>query len=167
MKCSLCAWMLTAFLSTLAPCQNLRHLTGKVLLPDGKPAQGAVVKLRDQTKDIRTAITAADGSFQFSRLLPDLDYQVRATFGNMESHHVSWSRLSSRTEKEVILILRPVRTPKASVQPLLIRGNPSLTVGAPIRAPSVSERVCVSTESCGHVPGCVSIIPRFSTKEAS
>jgi hypothetical protein len=81
------------------------------LLPDGKPAQGAVVKLRDQTKDIRTAITSADGSFQFSRVLSDLDYQVRATLGNMESHHVSWSRLSDRKEKVVILILRPVRKP--------------------------------------------------------
>jgi hypothetical protein len=118
MRCSLCAWLLTAILPSLAPCQSVRHLTGKVLLPDGKPAQGAVVKLRDQTNGIRTAITAADGSFQFSRLLPDLDYQVRATFGNMESNHVSWSRLSSRTERNVTLILRPARRPgKASVQP--------------------------------------------------
>src|SRR5450759_4638644 len=31
-------------------------------------------------------------------------------------------------------------------------GNPSLTVGAPIRAPSVSERVCGSTESRGQGP---------------
>jgi Carboxypeptidase regulatory-like domain len=116
MRCILCAWLLTAILPTLAPCQPVRHLTGKVLLPDGKPAQGAVVKLRDQTKDIRTAITSADGSFQFSRVLSDLDYQVRATLGNMESHHVSWSRLSDRKEKVVILILRPVRKPgKVSV----------------------------------------------------
>jgi hypothetical protein len=118
MRCSLCAWLLTANLPSLAPCQSVRHLTGKVLLPDGKPAQGAVVKLQDQTKGIRTAITEADGSFQFSRLLPDLDYQVRATFGNMESNHVSWSRLSPRTERDVTLILRPARRPgKASVQP--------------------------------------------------
>jgi hypothetical protein len=117
MRCILCAW-LAAILTSLAPCQSVRHLTGKVLLPGGKPAQGAVVKLRDQTKGIRTAITAADGSFQFSRLLPDLDYQVRATFGNMESNHVDWSRLSSRTEKDVTLILQPARRPgKASVQP--------------------------------------------------
>jgi hypothetical protein len=116
MRCILCAWLLTAILPILAPCQPVRHLTGKVLLPDGKPAQGAVVKLRDQTKDIRTAITSADGSFQFSRVLSDLDYQVRATLGNMESHHVSWSRLSDRKEKVVILILRPVRKPgKVSV----------------------------------------------------
>ena len=120
MRCSFCAWVFTAILPIVAPCQPVRHLTGRVLLPDGKPAQGAVVKLRDQTKDIRTTITAADGTFQFSRLLSDLDYQVRATLGNMESHHVSWSRLSSRKEKEVILILRPVRTPgKASAQPVV------------------------------------------------
>ena len=82
MRCTLCASLLSAILPILAPCQPVRHLSGKVLLPDGKPAQGAVVKLRDQTKDIRTAITSADGSFQFSRVLSDLDYQVRATLGN-------------------------------------------------------------------------------------
>ena len=118
MRCSLCAWLLTAILPTLAPCQSIRHLTGKVLLPDGKPAQGAVVKLRDQTRDIRTAITAADGSFQFPRLLPDLDYQVRASFGNMESNHASWSRFSSKTEREVTLILRPSRRPGKASLPL-------------------------------------------------
>jgi len=119
MRCSLCVWLLTAILPIVAPCQSVRHLTGKVLLPNGKPAQGAVVTLRDQTRDIRTAITAADGSFQFPRLLSDLDYQVRATFGTMESHHVSWSRWSSRPEKEVVLILRPVRKPGKASLPTL------------------------------------------------
>jgi Carboxypeptidase regulatory-like domain len=118
MRYSLCAWLIAAILPSLGPCQSVRHLTGKVLLPDGKPAQGAVVQLRDQTKGIRTAITAADGSFQFSGLLPDLDYQVRANLGNLESNDASWSRLSSRTKKDVTLTLRPARRPgKASVQP--------------------------------------------------
>lgn len=117
MRCNLCSWLLIAFLPTLAPCQAIRRLTGKVLLPDGKPAQGAVVKLEDQTKVVRTALSIADGSFQFSRLLPDLDYQVRATLGDMESHHVKWSRLSSRTERSVTLILHPVRrAPRASAK---------------------------------------------------
>ena len=118
MRCSLCAWLLAAILPMTSPCQSVRHLTGKVLLPDGKPAQGAVVRLRDQTKGIRTAITATDGSFQFSGLLPDLDYQVRATFGDMESNHASWSRLSSKTEREVTLILRPARGPGKATLPL-------------------------------------------------
>ena len=118
MKCYLCSWLLIALLPTLAPGQAIRRLTGKVLLPDGKPAQGAVVKLEDQTKVIRTALSIADGSFQFGRLLPDLDYQVRATLRDMESHHFKWSRFSSRTERSVTLILHPVRgTPKASAKP--------------------------------------------------
>jgi hypothetical protein len=43
----------------------------------------------------------------------------------------------------VALVLRPLDF-------FLFRSNPSLTVGASIRAPSVSEWVCASTESCGH-----------------
>jgi len=35
---------------------------------------------------------------------------------------------------------------------LLFPGDPYLAVGAPIRAPRVSERVCISTESNGHGP---------------
>jgi hypothetical protein len=109
MRRNLCTWFLAALLPMPALCESVRRLTGKVLFPDGKPAQGAVVKLEDQTKAIRTALSSADGSFQFSRLLPDIDYQVRATFADMESHRVRWSRLSSRKEREVTLILRPVR----------------------------------------------------------
>ena len=115
---SLCICLLAAILPTLAPCQSARRLTGKVLLPNGKPAQGAIVKLQNQSKDIRTTISIADGSFQFSRLLTDLDYQVRAHLEGMESNRVRWSHLSSRNEKAVTLRLRPARrTRKASAKP--------------------------------------------------
>ena len=117
MRRILCTWFFAALLPMQVPCESVRRLTGRVLFPDGKPASGAVVKLEDQTKAIRTALSTADGSFQFSRLLPDLDYQVRATFADMESHRVRWSRLSSRKEREVTLILRPVRkTGRASMK---------------------------------------------------
>ena len=117
MRRTLCAWLLAALLPALAPCESPRRLTGRVLFSNGKPAEGAVVKLEDQSKGVRTALATADGSFQFSRLLPDLDYQVRATYANMESHRVRWSRLSSRKEKNVTLILQPVRKLKASAKP--------------------------------------------------
>ncbi len=107
MRRSLCTWLLSAILSTLALCQSPRRLTGKVFLPDGKPAQGAVVELRNQSNAIRTAISTADGSFQFPGLLADLDYDVRARFGGLESNRVRWSHLSSRKEKDVTLRLRP------------------------------------------------------------
>jgi hypothetical protein len=116
MRRTLCAWVLAVLVPALAPCESARRLTGRVLFPNGKPAEGAVVKLEDQSKGVRTALSTADGSFQFSRLMPDLDYQVRATFADMESHRVRWSRLSSRKDKNVTLILRPVRKLKASTK---------------------------------------------------
>src|SRR5437879_456909 len=117
MRLTLCNLLLAVLLAMQAPCESVRRLTGRVLFPDGKPAQGAVVKLEDQSKAVRTALSTADGSFQFSRLLPDLDYQVRATFADMESHRVRWSRLSSRKERDVTLILRPIRrTGRASTK---------------------------------------------------
>jgi hypothetical protein len=84
-------------------------MTGIVLLPDGKPAEGAVVKLESQTGEIRTALSTASGAFQFSSLLTDTDYQVRARLGELESEKARWSRWSSRKERDVILRLRYVR----------------------------------------------------------
>jgi hypothetical protein len=92
----------------------MRRLTGTVLLPDGKPAQGAVVKLESQTGEIRTALATASGSFQFSSLLTDTDYQVRARLGEMESDKARWSRWSSRKERDVILRLHVRKTAKSS-----------------------------------------------------
>uniref|UniRef100_Q01UC6 Carboxypeptidase regulatory-like domain-containing protein n=1 Tax=Solibacter usitatus (strain Ellin6076) TaxID=234267 RepID=Q01UC6_SOLUE len=114
MRRNLCIWFLAAIVPTLAPCQNFRRLTGTVLLPDGKPAQGAVVKLESQTGEIRTALSTANGSFQFSSLLTDTDYQVRARLGELESEKEKWSRWSSRKEREVILKLRVRRAANSS-----------------------------------------------------
>jgi Carboxypeptidase regulatory-like domain len=125
---NLYACLIAVILPALAPCQSARRLAGKVLLPDGKPAQGAVVKLQDQSKGIRTALSTTDGSFQFSGLLPDLDYEVRADLGGMESNRVRWSHLSSRKEKDVTLILRLVRksgTSSALYLPLSAAERPS------------------------------------------
>jgi hypothetical protein len=109
MRPKLCTWLLAAMLPMLAPGQSVRRLTGKVFLPDGKPAQGAVVELQDQSRGIRTALSTADGSFQFPGLFTDLDYQVHAVLGTMESNRVRWSHLSSKKEKDITLKLRPVR----------------------------------------------------------
>ena len=128
----------------LAPCQPVKQLTGRVLFPDGKPTQGAVVKLEDQTKAIRTALATADGTFQFSRLLQDLDYQVRATFADMESNRVRWSRLSSRKEKDITLTLRPARR-AGSGSP-----NPNKLAGS--RAPSAGSAYEPRSDAAGHQP---------------
>lgn len=114
MRRNLCTWLFAMTLPMLAPCQSMRRLTGTVLLPDGKPAQGAIVKLESQSGEIRTALSTASGSFQFSSLLTDTDYQVRARLGELESDKARWSRWSSRKERDVILRLRTRRTARSS-----------------------------------------------------
>ena len=110
MRQCLCAWLLASLLPALGPGQSMRRLTGTVLLPNGKPAQGSIVTLENETGEIRTAISTPAGWFQFSSLFPDVGYQVRARLGELESNRVKWTRWSSRTEKDIILRLRHART---------------------------------------------------------
>ena len=114
MSRNLCAWIFAAILPMSAYCQPIRRITGRVLLPDGKPARGAIVKLENQAQEIRTAISTADGSFQFSSLVVDLDYEVSARLGDLTSNRVRWSRWSSRRERDVLLRLRSPRRTAAS-----------------------------------------------------
>jgi hypothetical protein len=85
-----------------------------VFLPDGKPAQGAIVKLESRSGEVRTALSTASGWFQFSSLLTDTDYQVRAHLGGLESDSTRWTRWSSRKERAVKLRLRARRTLRSS-----------------------------------------------------
>src|SRR5262245_11304525 len=117
---SILTWSLAALLPMLAPCQSVRHLIGKVLLPDGKPAQGAVVNAPNQRKETRTSTSTADGSFQLS-LLPDRDYQVRAYFKGMESNRVMWTRFSARKGRGITLKLQPSRRTGKTLVPINVK----------------------------------------------
>jgi hypothetical protein len=63
---------------------NSRAVQGLVLLPDEKPAVGAVVQLKDmRTLQIRSFITLDDGMYHFSGLRADIDYQLTAKSGDL------------------------------------------------------------------------------------
>jgi hypothetical protein len=65
---------------------NSRAVQGAVVLPDDKPAAGAVVQLKDmRTLQVRSFITLDDGLYHFSGLRADIDYQVTAKSGDMSA----------------------------------------------------------------------------------
>jgi hypothetical protein len=86
-------------LAVMAPAQkkdksdaNTRALQGTVLDPDEKPVTGAVVQLKDmRTLQIRSFISQDDGSYHFSGLKVDNDYQVKADHNDRTS---GWKTLS-------------------------------------------------------------------------
>jgi hypothetical protein len=58
-----------------------RNVSGTVMTPEGKPAVGAVVQLKDtKTKNVRSFYTQEKGDYYFHELNPDIDYELSATF---------------------------------------------------------------------------------------
>jgi Carboxypeptidase regulatory-like domain len=86
-------------LAVAAPAQkkdkndaNTRALAGTVTDPDEKPVTGAVVQLKDmRTLQVRSFISQEDGSYHFSGLKVDNDYQVKADHNERTS---GWKTLS-------------------------------------------------------------------------
>ncbi len=65
---------------------NTRAVQGIVLDANDKPVSGAVVQLKDmRTLQIRSFVTQDDGTYHFSGLKNDVDYQVKAEFNGMSS----------------------------------------------------------------------------------
>ena len=63
-----------------------RGLQGQVTDPSDKPVSGAVVQLKDlRTLQVRSFITQEDGSYRFSGLKIDNDYQVKADHNGLSS----------------------------------------------------------------------------------
>jgi hypothetical protein len=93
-------WMLALVLAlaAVAPAQkkdkadaNTRALAGTVT-DDDKPVPGAVVQLKDmRTLQVRSYISQEDGSYHFSGLKIDNDYQVKADHNDRSS---GWKTLS-------------------------------------------------------------------------
>ena len=58
---------------------NSRSVQGSVMDGSGKPAQSAVVQLKDmKTLQIRSFITQADGAYHFAGLSTNVDYELKA-----------------------------------------------------------------------------------------
>jgi len=63
-----------------------RGVQGTVFGPDDKLVVGAVVQLKDmRTLQVRSFITQNDGSYRFSGLKADIDYQLKADSQGMSS----------------------------------------------------------------------------------
>ena len=81
---------------------TVRSLQGFVNDPDEKPVAGAVVQLKDtRTLQVRSFITQADGSYRFSGLRADTDYEIKADYNGMSSDN---KRLSNFDTRKIALV---------------------------------------------------------------
>ena len=96
---------LTMVLSTNASAQNkkikedlsVRTLQGAVTDADDKPVNGAVVQLKDmRTLQVRSFITQDVGTYHFSGLKVENDYQVKAEFSGASSDTKTLSVFDNR-----------------------------------------------------------------------
>ena len=78
---------------------NARAVQGIVTGADEKPAQGAVVMLKDlKTLQVRSFITQADGTYHFSGLKGDVDYEISAKSGDTAAATRKLSVFDTRKE---------------------------------------------------------------------
>ncbi len=89
---------------------NIRNVSGVVTLPDGNPAAGAVVQLKNlKTLQIRSFITREDGKYQFQNLSTSIDYELTATYHDMESPRRTLTIFDTRLDAVVNLKLERKR----------------------------------------------------------
>src|SRR5229473_1070752 len=78
---------------------SARSLQGQVSDPDDKPVVGAVVQLKDmRTLQVRSFITQDDGTYHFSGLKGDIEYQLTAKAGDASAGPKTLSIFDSRKE---------------------------------------------------------------------
>jgi hypothetical protein len=83
-----------------------RNVQGIVVDPDEKPTVGAVVQLKDmRTLQVRSFISQENGSYHFSGLKVDNDYQLKADYSGMTSGWKTLSVFDSRKEPVINLKL--------------------------------------------------------------
>jgi carboxypeptidase family protein len=81
---------------------NSRSVQGRITGADEKPVAGAVVQLKDmRSLQVRSFITQDDGTYHFSGLKGDIEYQLTAKAGDAGAGPKTLSIFDSR--KEAIL----------------------------------------------------------------
>ena len=106
--CSLLPATCLLALPVLTHAQNFsrRDISGIVTL-DGKTVSNATVFLQDEkTKDVRSFITTANGSFSFAQVGMIDDYQLWAQKGAQKSKTHAISSFDTRTEVHLELKLK-------------------------------------------------------------
>ncbi len=84
---------------------QLRTVRGAVIDKDDNPVPSSVVYLENlKTQAVRTYIADDKGQYRFSGLDPNVDYEVHAVHGDLESPKRSVSSLDSR--KEIVIQLK-------------------------------------------------------------
>ena len=101
-----CAGLVMAQRNREKEDSTVRNLQGQVTDPDGKPAVGAVVQLKDtRTLQVRSFITQENGEYRFSGLRTDTDYEVKADFNGMSSDNKRLSNFDTRKDATINLKL--------------------------------------------------------------
>jgi Carboxypeptidase regulatory-like domain len=81
---------------------NLRSVQGLVTNASGSPVARAAVKLKDnKTLQIRSFITGADGSYHFTGLSTEIEYELKADHDDATS---GWKTLSVFNSKKVATV---------------------------------------------------------------
>ena len=81
---------------------NARAVQGIVRDANDNPAPGAVVQLKDmRTLQVRSFIAQSDGTYHFSGLKADVDYQLKAAFNGAET---GWKTLSVFDDRKAAII---------------------------------------------------------------
>jgi hypothetical protein len=83
---------------------EFRTLTGHVVGGQNEPLQKAVVYLKNtKTLAIKTYISEADGSYRFSGLAPNVDYEVYAEHEGAHSDTKTLSGFDNRKQASITL----------------------------------------------------------------
>lgn len=115
-----CKFLLLLVLISMAPLTgwgqgrgsqtSLKTVTGRVVNAQDQPLAKAVVHLKNtKTLVIKTYITERDGSYRFSALSPNVDYEIYAEYQGDRSDNKTVSAFDDR--KQVIYTLK-IRTGK-------------------------------------------------------
>jgi hypothetical protein len=86
--------------------EQLRTVHGTVVDKDENSVAGSVVYLLNlKTQAIRTLYAGDDGAYRFSGLDPNVDYELHAEHGDMQSSTRTVSSFDSRRDIEITLKL--------------------------------------------------------------
>ena len=79
-------------------------LTGKVLDKQDNPLPSAVVYLTDtRTRAVKTYIVSQDGTYRFTAMAPNVDYEVYAQFNGKKSDTKMVSQFDNRSQVNINL----------------------------------------------------------------
>lgn len=89
---------------------NVRSVQGAVYDANDQPVEGAIVKLKNmKTLQVRSFITQRDGTYYFHGLSTDVDYELRAEYGEASSETKTLSVFDSRRKAVINLKLASKR----------------------------------------------------------